>query len=164
MSFDIIPESAELRYLYVCDVLAKRAWVDDHKFLREHWNNDPEERLSVVLPDVFTIKKNGGTLSKECKSGETRRLYHIVAEALDLYHTSSTAWTPPGSEEYTPRCKYCAIKRSAREERRSGIIVSAEPFELKRRDERSRNKAFQRNFEAARKMGIRWVTRPKKYV
>ncbi|AQM73300.1 hypothetical protein B1750_gp319 [Noumeavirus] len=164
MSFDIIPESAELRYLYVCDVLAKRAWVDDHKFLREQWNNDPEERLSVVLPDVFTIKKNGGTLSKECKSGETRRLYHIVAEALDLYHTSSAAWTPLGSEEYTPRCKYCAIKRSAREERRSGIIVSAESFKLKRRDQRSRNKAFQRNFEAARKMGIRWVTRPKKYV
>ncbi|AEA07002.1 hypothetical protein LAU_0151 [Lausannevirus] len=163
MSFDI-PESTESRYLYICNILSQRAWMDDHKYLREHWNNDPEERLSVVLPEVFAIKKNGGTLSKECKSGETRRLYHIVAEALDLYHTSSNAWTPLGSEDYTPQCKYCAIKRSAREERRSGIIVSSEPFKLKRRDERSRNKAFQRNFEAARNMGIRWVARPKKYV
>ncbi|AMQ10691.1 hypothetical protein [Brazilian marseillevirus] len=163
MSFDI-PSSTELQYLHVCNILSQRAWHDDLKFLTEHWRNDPEERLAIVLPEVFQIKKSGGELRKRCESSETRRLYHIVSEALDLYHASSTDWSRVDTREYTPRCKYCSIRRSARENETSGIIVSSEMVELRNRDIKHRNKAFQRNFEAARLLGIRHVTKLRKYV
>nr|WNL50271.1 hypothetical protein MarDSR_232 [Marseillevirus sp.] len=161
---DVIPGKTELRYLCVMKILSERAWMDDVKFLGEHWRNDPQKRLPEILDQVFEIKEFGGEFRKECRDPETRRLYHIVAEALDLFHASATDWNllDSGRDEYC-NCKPCSIRRSARENLTSGIVVSLKPLDMRKRDDKNRNKAFQRNFDAARLMGIRRVTRPKKH-
>nr|QZX43726.1 hypothetical protein MarQu_144 [Marseillevirus sp.] len=161
---DVIPGKTELRYLCVMKNLSERAWMDDVKFLGEHWRNDPQKRLPEILDQVFEIKEFGGELRKECRNSETKRLYHIVAEALDLFHTSATDWTPPNiRRDESCDCKPCSIRRSARKNLTSGIVVSSRPLDMRKRDIKHRNKAFQKNFDAARLMGIRHVTRPKKY-
>nr|WRK65070.1 hypothetical protein MarFTME_025 [Marseillevirus futianmevirus] len=159
-----IPQTAELQYLRVMGILSKRAWVDDQKFLGEHWRNDPQKSLFEILNQVFEIKEFGGELRKECRDPETRRLYHIVAEALDLFHASATDWNLPRWDRFEPcDCKPCSIKRSAEKNITSGIVVSSKPLDLRKRDVKHRNKAFQRNFDAARLLGIRRITRPKKH-
>nr|WQM87107.1 hypothetical protein [Marseillevirus cajuinensis] len=159
-----VPQTVELQYLRVMSILSKRAWADDQKFLGEHWRNDPQKRLVEILPQVFQIKESGGEIRKECRDPETRRLYHIVAEALDLFHASATDWNLPRWDRCEPcDCKPCSIRRSARENLTSGIVVSSKPLDMRKRDIKHRNKAFQRNFDAARLMGRRHVTRPKKY-
>nr|WNL49917.1 hypothetical protein MarFTMF_401 [Marseillevirus sp.] len=159
-----VPGKPELQYLHVMNILSERAWMDDVKFLGEHWRNDPQERLFEILHQVFEIKEFGGEIRKECRDPETRRLYHIVAEALDLFHASATDWNMPNTgRDESCDCKPCSIRRSARENITSGIVVSSRPLDMRKRDIKHRNKAFQRNFDAARLMGKRWVTRPKKH-
>tara|TARA_B100000902_G_C27321435_1_gene924873 strand:- start:4366 stop:4845 length:480 start_codon:yes stop_codon:yes gene_type:complete len=118
------------------DELIKTLPSDESKFINENIENS-----TIFYNKVLEIKNTDEAKIIRCKNGKERKMVHIFAYLLNLYHASHRACEP----NYTPfmclyNCSICNKEAGVGIYKVIGVKVSTKPIDLRRIDYRHQKK------------------------